>query len=95
MSAFRCDRFRERDLLVVMASSVRTGYAAPFKKIPGCETACLFTGGVERVSCAKRSVVRRLNRRSCYPLTVTDHASRLVLLPETLEITHEYIAFSR
>jgi transposase InsO family protein len=34
------------------------------------------------------------NRRWCYPLTVTDHASRFVLLCEALETTREDIAFT-
>jgi transposase InsO family protein len=34
------------------------------------------------------------NRRWCYPLTVTDHASRFVLLCEALESTREDLAFT-
>jgi transposase InsO family protein len=34
------------------------------------------------------------NRRWCYPLTVTDHASRFVLLCEALETTREDVAFT-
>ncbi len=34
------------------------------------------------------------NRRWCYPLTVTDHASRFVLLCEALEATREDLAFT-
>ena len=50
---------------------------------------------VERVSSAKRFVVPLLgNRRWCYPLAVTDHASRVVLLCDVLETIREYIAFS-
>ena len=33
------------------------------------------------------------NRRYCYPLTVTDHASRYLLMCEALESTHEDTAF--
>lgn len=33
------------------------------------------------------------NRRYCYPLTVTDHASRYLLLCEALESTREQLAF--
>ena len=44
-------------------------------------------------------MVRRLQgrvpaRRWCYPLTVTDHASRFVLLCEALETTREDTAFT-
>ncbi len=34
------------------------------------------------------------NRRYCYPLTVTDHASRFVLLCEALESTRQALAFT-
>jgi transposase InsO family protein len=34
------------------------------------------------------------NRRYCYPLTVTDHASRFVLLCEALETTRQDVAFT-
>lgn len=34
------------------------------------------------------------NRRYCYPLTVTDHASRYLLLCEALESTREELAFT-
>ena len=34
------------------------------------------------------------NKRYCYPLTVTDHASRYLLLCEGLESTREALAFS-
>jgi hypothetical protein len=40
-------------------------------------------------------VVRLLgNRRWCYPVAATDHASRVVLLGDVLEAIREYIAFS-
>jgi transposase InsO family protein len=34
------------------------------------------------------------NRKECYPLTVTDHASRFVLMCEALESTREELAFT-
>jgi len=34
------------------------------------------------------------NKRYCYPLTVTDHASRYLLLCEVLESTREALAFT-
>jgi transposase InsO family protein len=50
---------------------------------------------------AQRSVVSRLKfefllgtRHWCYPLTVTDHTSRFVLLREALESTREDMAFT-
>src|SRR6201997_450568 len=39
-------------------------------------------------------VVMLGNKRYCYPLTVTDHASRYLLLCEALESTREELAFS-
>src|SRR6201997_2297606 len=39
-------------------------------------------------------VVMLGNKRYCYPLTVTDHASRFLLLCEALESTREELAFT-
>src|ERR1700758_4809497 len=39
-------------------------------------------------------VVMLGNKRYCYPLTVTDHASRYLLLCEALESTREELAFT-
>ena len=35
------------------------------------------------------------NRRYCYPLTVTDHASRYLLLCEAMESNQEQFCFYR
>jgi len=34
------------------------------------------------------------DKRYCYPLTVTDHASRYLLLCEALESNREHLAFT-
>ena len=42
----------------------------------------------------KRQIVRAAIGRYCYPLTVTDHASRYLLMCEALESVREELAFT-
>src|SRR5260370_4955367 len=70
-------------------SSAQAGNAIAPPERPSQQAACLMTSGAPTTS------EFRLGTASwCYPLTVTDHASRFLLLCEALESTREELAFT-